>query len=309
MAVTMEQIKQLREQTGAGMMDVRNALQEAEGDMARALEILRQKGAATAEKKSARATGEGKVAARVEDNGRIGALVEVNCETDFSANNDRFLALVDAVVQAAAMQDHATVDDLLKTAHPEASDLKTLLTDTIGAVKENMAVTRVVRYTAQAPGNRVHAYIHGNGKMGVLLELAALKPETREQDGFVRALKDVAMHIAAFGPEYVGREDVPQQAIDSETRIEMGKEDIQAKPEAIRGKIVSGRVEKNLAQRVLLLQPFVKDPNKTVEAMLQEAAAELNDSLRVVRFTRFVLGEVQAAAAPLDAETPQACGV
>ena len=304
----MQQIKELREKTGAGMMDVRNALTEANGDMQEAMNLLRQKGAATAEKKSARATGEGKVAANVSECGQQGALVEVNCETDFSANNERFLALVDAVSNAALSNASASsVEELLSSPNAEVGDLKTLLTDTVGAVKENMSVSRFTRYELSGKPGLVHAYIHAGGKIGVLIEGHTDSEAGSQNEAFVQLVKDAAMQIAAFGPEFINRDDVPAAIIDAETEIEMGKEDIQSKPEAIRPKIVSGRVEKNIAQRVLALQPFVKDSGKTVGELIEEVSKQVGETVRLSRFERYVLGE--GSAEQNTEEEPAACSV
>lgn len=296
MSVSAQLIKQLRDKTGAGLMDVRNALTEADGDETKAMELLRQKGAATAEKKSARATGEGKVKAAVADDGRCGALVEVNCETDFSANNERFVGLVDAIAEAANSKNFASAEELMATAHPEAGDLKTLLTDTVGAVKENMTLSRFERFELpEGQAGVVHAYIHAGGKIGVLIEAKSQKAESASNEAFRTLVKDLAMQIAAVAPEYVSRDEIPKEIIDEETRVEMGKEDIQSKPEAIRPKIVEGRVEKNLAQRVLMLQPFIKDQSQTVDALVKAIAKQLDDEVSITRFVRYVLGESQPA--------------
>lgn len=301
--MSMQLIKELRELTGAGMMDVKNALEEAGNDKAKAMELLRQKGAATAEKKSARATGEGKVAAVILNNGTAGALVEVNCETDFSANNDRFLKLVNAVTQEAAQTAHASTESLLASAYPETGTLKDLLVDTIGAVKENMTVSRMSRYELAAGQNGlVFAYIHAGGKIGVLVEAHASKAETASAEAFKTLVKDVAMQIAAFAPDFIRKDEIPQAILDEETRVEMGKDDLAKKPQEIREKIVAGRVDKNLAQRVLYSQPFVKDPSKTVEALVAEVGKQLGDTLSLARFSRFVLGEAQSPASEEEAE-------
>jgi elongation factor Ts len=304
MAISTESIKALREKTGAGMIDVRNALNDAEGDMDKALEILRQKGAATAEKKSSRATGEGKIAAVVVD-GQVGALVEVNCETDFSANNDRFTSLVKTVVDTVVGKPYDDVTALMASPQGDAGSmtLKDLFNDTIGSVKENMTVSRFVRYQAPPTSGMVHAYIHGNGKIGVLLEATAGKPESLQSDAFKGLLKDVGMQIAAYAAEFITRDEIPQSVIDEETRIEMGKEDIQSKPEAIRPKIVAGRVDKNIDTRVLLRQEFIKDPSKKVEDVIAQVASQLGDTITIARFTRYVLGE---APQPQVADEPHA---
>lgn len=294
MAISVEQIKILREKTGAGLMEVRAALTEADGNIDKAVEILRQKGAATAEKKASRATAEGKVAARTQGNSAI--LVEVNCETDFSANNERFLNLVNTIADAAIAQPYDSVEALLAAPIAEGT-IKNLLTDTIGAVKENMGIARVVRFELAGEG-LLHTYLHGAGKIGVLLEMTCTNAASVNNPAFAATAKDIAMQIAAYAPEFVSREEIPAEITAEETRIEMGKEDLQNKPEAIRAKIVEGRVEKNLAGRVLLLQEFVKDPSKKVGDVIAELSKTVNDTVTLTRFVRYALGETAVPNEP-----------
>ena len=291
MAISVEQIKILREKTGAGLMEVRSALTEAEGDINKAVEILRQKGAATAEKKASRATAEGKVVSRTQGNSAV--LVEVNCETDFSANNERFLNLVNAIADTAIATSYDSVDALL-SASTATGTIKELITDTIGAVKENMGIDRIVRFDLAGTG-LLHSYIHGAGKIGVLLELTFSNAATAQNPAVAQVAKDIAMQIAAYAPEFVSRDEIPGDLVAEESRIEMGKEDLQNKPEAIRAKIVEGRVEKNLAGRVLLLQEFVKDPSKKVGDVLTELSKTVADTVALTRFVRYALGETAVA--------------
>ncbi|MFM7390685.1 MAG: translation elongation factor Ts [Vampirovibrionales bacterium] len=293
MAVSTADIKTLREKTGAGMMEVRAALMEAEGDLDKAVEILRQKGAATAEKKASRAVGEGKIAGAVE--GNVAVLVEVNCETDFSANNERFVHLVQGSVACALATNTAETEAIL-AADYQGQALKAHFTDTIGAIKENMTLTRVVRLEAGENG-LLQSYIHANQKIGVLVELGATQTATLANPAVAQLAKDLAMQIAAYAPDFATRDEIPQAAVDEETRIEMGKEDIQSKPEAIRGNIVKGRVEKNLAQRVLSLQAFVKDGSKTVAEVIADLSKATGDTVTLCRFVRFALGETMQAEA------------
>ncbi len=196
MTISATQVKELRDKTGAGFMDAKKALSETEGNIEKAMELLRQKGMASAEKKMGRIAAEGLVGSYVH-NGKIGVLVEVNCETDFVAKNDEFKDLV----------------------------------------------------------------------------------------------KDICLHIASSAPEYISRDEIPAQAVEEEKRIEMGKEDIQSKPEEIREKIVQGRVDKLMAEKVLLEQNFVKDPGITIEELIKEKIAKIGEKITIRRFTRYVLGE------------------
>ena len=196
MTVTAQQVKELREKTGAGIMDAKKALTESNGDMEKAAEYLRQKGIASAEKKMGRIAAEGMISSYVHNN-KIGVLIEVNCETDFVAKNDEFKTLV----------------------------------------------------------------------------------------------HDICLHIASSDAQYVSRDEIPQSVIEEETRIEMGKEDLANKPEQIRAKIVEGRDNTLMAKRVLLEQPFVNDPSKTIEELIKEKIASIGEKINVRRFTKYTLGE------------------
>ncbi|MEB3245740.1 MAG: translation elongation factor Ts [Vampirovibrionales bacterium] len=304
MTVSMEQIKRIREKTGSGMMDVRNALEQAGGDEAKAMDILRQKGMATAEKKSARATAEGAVAALIAPDMRSGALVELNCETDFAAKNERFQALVNGTAQQVLAHNPANVEAALALPHPTEANLtlKSLLTDTISAIQENMTLRRMVRYELPAGTPGVLAsYIHMGGKMGVLVELTASADAAAQNPALAQLAKDVALQLAGSGADFVTMADIPAEEIDRETQIEMGKEDLASKPEAIRANIVKGRVEKLMAQRVLMLQPFLKDPSKQMQQVFDEASKALGAEIKISRFTRFVLGEGMDQPAEADA--------
>jgi elongation factor Ts len=289
MSITASQVKELRERTGAGMMDAKNALVEAGGDMEKAAELLRQKGIATAEKKSGRVAADGQVYAKIATDAKVGVLLEVNCETDFVAKGDAFQQFVKTIADHVADKAPSSVEDLMGQTIG-GQNVKDYLTEQVAQIKENITIRRFVRYQVEGVG-ATHAYIHIGGKIGVLVQVATVNEATLGKPEFVQVMKDVAMQIASASPEFVSRGDVDQQVIDDETRVEMGKEDLQNKPEEIRKKIVAGRVDKLIAQKVLMEQAFVKDPGKTIEEYLQEQSKTLGDSLCVVRFTRYALGE------------------
>jgi elongation factor Ts len=293
MEITASQVKELREKTGAGMMDAKKALVEAGGDMDKASEILRQKGIATAEKKSGRTAAEGQVASLIATDRKTGVLVEVNCETDFVAKGEAFQVMVSEVAQQILDQSPNDVASLLtqqSTAMPGRS-VQEYVTEKIAAIKENLNIRRFVRYQCQSNG-AIHSYIHTGGKVGVLVELKTGKADTADKDIFNQLIKDISMQIASAAPDFVSRADIDQAVIDEETRVEMGKEDLANKPEEIRRKIVDGRVTKILGQRCLIEQPFVKDPSQSVDDIIKARATELGDKeVEVVRFTRYALGE------------------
>ena len=268
MTVTAQMVKELRDKTGAGMMDAKKALVEADGDMEKASEILRQKGIASADKKMGRIAAEGRVESFVDANG--GAMIEVNCETDFVAKNDEFKALASGLAQNVEEQKPSDVDALLgMTCKQCGKVIADALKEKIASIGEKITVRRFVRYE----GN-VATYIH-NGKIGVLLHTDVKNEELAN---------DLCLHIASCAPQFVSRDQIPQSVIDEETRIEMGKEDLLKKPEAIRGKIVEGRINKLMAERCLLDQGFVKDPNQTVAQLIE-------GKMKVLAFTRYELGE------------------
>jgi len=268
MAITAQMVKELREKTGAGMMDCKKALTECDGDMEKAIEALRQKGIASAEKKMGRIAAEGLVASSIND--KAGALVEVNCETDFVAKNDEFKELCQNLADFVAEKNPADVDALLASTCEKCNKkIEDIIKEKIASIGEKITFRRFERFE----GN-VASYIH-NGKIGVLLQTDA-KDEV--------LMKDLCLHIASCAPEFLSPEDIPAEVREEEKRIEMGKEDLANKPENIREKIVEGRLHKILAQKCLLEQGFVKDPSQTVAQLIE-------GKLNITKFVRYTLGE------------------
>ena len=275
MEIKASMAKELRDKTGAGMMDAKKALVEAEGNMDKAAEILRQKGIASADKKMGRIAAEGVVATNVE--GKVGAMVEINCETDFVAKNEGFKELANNIAKVVAAENPKDIDAVMAAKCPCGSTVEEYVKAQIAKIGEKITVRRFVRYDADCC---VSTYVH-NGKIGVLLEV---KCEKECNDETKTIAKDICLHIASSAPEFVSRDEIPASVIEEEKRIEMGKEDLAKKPEAIREKIVEGRIDKLMAQKCLLDQPFVKDPNQTVAELIK-------GKLSVVKFDRYVLGE------------------
>ena len=268
MTITAAMVKDLREKTGAGFMDSKKALEQCDGDIEKAMEFLRQKGIASAEKKQDRIAAEGLVATAIENG--VGAIVEVNCETDFVAKNADFKEFVDGLARHIATTKPADMDALNTSVCPKYNlKIEDLVKEKIATIGEKISIRRFEILTGD-----LATYVH-NGKIGVLISATA-------QDEAL--LKDVALHIASCAPEFVSRNEIPQSVIDEETRIEMGKEDLAKKPENIRAKIVEGRVNKLMAQKCLLEQPFVKNPDVTVEGLLA-------GKLEIKSFVRWTLGE------------------
>lgn len=285
--ITASMVKELREKSGAAMMDCKKALVETSGDFDKAFEWLRQKGAATASKKASRATSEGIVVGRVSADGKKACLIELNCETDFVARNEEFVALAGKVGDAALESSADSAEALLK-AKTGGKAIEELITEAISKTGENIVVKRATCFEVKGPG-LIGLYVHTlGGKMGALVELSATAEV--KGDAAQAFARELAMHIVSSKPDYLTKEQIPQDVIDNEQRIESGKADLAGKKEEIREKIVSGRVEKNLAERCLVLQPFVKDPSQTVEACLKAKAKELGADLTPSRFAIFILG-------------------
>ncbi len=285
MTVTPTMIKELREQTGAGFGDVKSALTEANGNMEEATKILRKKGLAAAGKKAGRVTAEGAVVARVD--GNIGVLVEVNCETDFVGRNENFQRFASEVAKVVAQSRANTVDELLAENWPGSGEtVAQHVAEQIASIKENISIRRFVRY--EAPANAVvGTYIHGGGKIGVMVEVigGASSEPTAE------VAKDIAMHIAAAEPRFLRREDVTQKDLDTEREIARDAALKSGKPENIVEKMVSGKMEKFYGEACLLEQPYIRDDKSTVSQYLANRGKEAGCQYIVTRFTRYKLGE------------------
>ena len=272
--VSASQVKDLREKTGAGMMDCKKVLTETDGDMEKAIELLRERGIAKAAKKSDRIAAEGLVAAYVSEDGKVGAVVEVNSETDFVAKNDEFKAFVADVAEQVAKQNPANVEELLaEKSIKEDKTVGEVLTDKIAKIGENMSIRRFDRFESNG---LIEEYIHGDGKIGVLVEL---------NGGDSEVAKDVCMQIAAAKPEFLNRESVPAERLEKEMEILKAQAMNEGKPEAIAEKIVQGRVGKFYSEICLVEQEFVKNPDMKVSEVLSSKGAE------AVRFARFEKGE------------------
>jgi len=283
--INAKMVMDLREKTGVGMMECKRALAEANGDMEEAITVLRKKGIATAEKKSTRAASEGTIAAFAADDGRSGALLEVNCETDFVAKTDDFQGLVKELGALAVEKAPAGVEALgaLSYGKDGCAAVKDLVVAKIAKLGENIQVRRLARHE----GDLVGSYIHAGGKIGVLMTLkcdaaSAAKPEVRE------LAKELCMQVAAAVPRFVRREEVTPAVLEKEREIYRAQVLAQGKPENIVDKIVEGKMNKFYEENCLLEQGFIKDPAVKVQKHLESVAGK---GVTVVRFERFVLGE------------------
>ncbi|HEX2833660.1 MAG TPA: translation elongation factor Ts [Thermoanaerobaculia bacterium] len=285
--ITAAMVKELRDSTGAGMMDAKNALTEAQGNMEEAVKILRKKGLAAAGKKAGRVTAEGTIVVNVSDN--IGAIVEVNCETDFVGRNENFVRFANEVAKVVVQSKADTVDQLLAENWPGTDEpVSQKIAEQIASIKENISLRRFARY--ERPENAVFgSYIHGGGKIGVLVEVVANSAAGAAHIDEVA--KDVAMHIAAAEPRFLRREDVTEKDLDTEREIARDAALKSGKPENIVEKMVSGKMDKFYAEACLLEQSYIKDDKQTVTQYLQSRGKQAGCEFTVTRFTRYKLGE------------------
>lgn len=288
--ITAKMVKELREATGAGMMECKKALTEAEGVFEKAVDVLRTHGLAKAAKKAGRATNEGRVNVAVcKNDARKGAVVEINCETDFVALTDKFQDYCDTFTRAVVHNDPATVDELLESEY-EGEKVGDTLTEAIHIIGENMQISNFKRLEIEGTGALV-PYIHMNGRIGVLVGFTFGNEATATDERFLAMGKDVAMQIAATNPVSLDKDSVPEDIREHEFEIYKAQAAESGKPENIQEKIATGRMEKFYKENCLVEQDFVKDPDTTVGAYIAKCAKEIGDDFKVVSFARIELGE------------------
>lgn len=293
MEITASQVKELREKTGAGMMDCKKALAETAGDFEKAVEFLRKKGMASAAKKAGRATKEGTVYALTNANAKASVLVEVNCETDFVAKTEQFKNFVDQIATHISMSAPKTLEELM-TQKFVADSSKTVdegLKSAIATLGENMGIGRFVRFPLTGE-NETKSYIHAGGKVGVLVEFKFANKAKAQEPAFQEYAQDVAMHIAAAMPQFVLPSEVPADVIAKEKEIAIAQMAASNKPQNVLEKIAEGKINKFYEETCLVKQAFVKDPGKTIEAYTKEASTKIGEPITITRFARFVLGEL-----------------
>ena len=284
--ITAALVKELRERTQAGMMDCKKALMENDGDMEKAIDWLREKGLAQAAKKAGRIAAEGAVVQYITECGKVGAVVEVNCETDFVAKTDNFMNFANSVAKHVALTNPADLEALngQKFVDDETKTIEDMISDATDAIGEKISIRRFARYETTGV---VSSYIHMGGKVGVLVELA-----TESHDAAVLELAhDLCLQIAAAKPEAVRREEVNSENLEKEREIYRVKALESGKPEKIVDKIVEGQIEKYYKEVCLLEQVFVKDGDKTIKGLVAEVAKAVGATIDVVRYARFERGE------------------
>ncbi|HHX54754.1 MAG TPA: elongation factor Ts [Clostridiales bacterium] len=289
MNITAKMVKELREKTGAGMMDCKKALTATDGDMDKAVDYLREKGLGAAEKKAGRIAVEGVTAVKVSEDGKSGAVVEINAETDFVAKNEKFLGYVNDVIEQVSKTTATDIDGFL--AEPwELDNSKTVaeeLSTQISVIGENMRIRRFDKITAE--DGFVEAYLHGGGRIAVLVEMEC----GVDNDTVREAAKNIAMQIAAIAPKYLNRDAIPQEYIEHEQEIlkSQAMNEDPNKPENIIEKIIIGRLNKELKAVSLVDQEYVKDSDLTVQQYIDKVAKEVGSNFEIKRFVRFETGE------------------
>jgi len=282
MAITAAQVNELRQKTGAGMMDCKNALTEANGDFDKAIEILRKKGAAVASKRAEKTANEGLVLTKISDDKQYGIIVEVNCETDFVARSDDFIKFANEVLETVYSTKPADVKDLLE----KNNSLQGKLTDVIGKIGEKIQISRFA--IENAANGMLVDYIHLGSKLGVLIKFDNINSGKNE---FAEIGKDIAMQVAAMKPICVYREEVPKDIIEKEMDIYKELARKEGKPEQILEKIAQGRLNKFYQENCLVEQVFIKDNTKTVGDLIKEFNSKQGMQVKIEHFRRFHLGD------------------
>ena len=285
--ITASMVKELREATGAGMMDCKKALGEAEGNMERAVELLREKGLAAAAKKSGRIAAEGLVKTYISEDAKTAAIVEVNCETDFVAVNESFVEFVDKIAEQVAKNNYANVEELLEAKYMDGEgSVKETITALIAKIGENMNIRRFTKFSVES--GAINSYIHAGGKIGVLVELTS---EAADKDALQNLAKEIAMQVAAANPLFLNRDYVDQEKIAKEREIYKVQALNEGKPENIAEKMVEGRINKFLKENCLVDQVWVKDGDLTIQKLVDKTGKELGAEITVTNFVRFEKGE------------------
>ncbi len=277
MAITTSMIKELRDATGLGIADCKNALQASDGDFDAAIKSLREKGAAVAAKRASKEAKEGVITAIVTDDAQSAAMIEVNCETDFVTRNEDFQSFVEELRGEALSFESDTMTE----------GVAAKIEEKIGSIGEKIQMRRNVKWTVEGTGS-VTSYIHMGGKVGVLLELGCEKAETITNPVYQELAKDLTLHVAAAAPEYLTRDEVPAETVESEKEI--FRKQLVGKPENIIDNILTGKINKFFSTICFVEQGFVKEDKVSITALIEEKAKEIGDTISVKRYVRYQLG-------------------
>jgi elongation factor Ts len=291
--ISAKLVQELRQKTGVGMMDCKKALKETDGDTEKAIEWLRQKNMIKAGKMETRAATDGLIGSYIDTSGKVGVLVEVNCQTDFVARNEAFKTLVQNIAMQAA--DASDVESLMAQPyiHDQNITVEELVKQNISQLGENIQVRRSARFVLdEGTSGLVGSYIHTGGRVGVLVEVNSQSDEVASSEAFKTLVQNVAMQIAACpNVEYVKVSDIPAEVVEREKGIEMGRDDLGNKPQNIKEKIVQGRIDKRLQEITLMDQPYIRDQSTTVDELVKQHVTQLGGNIEVRHFVRYILGE------------------
>ncbi|MCL2136299.1 MAG: translation elongation factor Ts [Coriobacteriia bacterium] len=287
-AITAQLVKELREMTGAGMMECKKALEEADGSIEAAVDVLRTRGLAAAQKKAGRATNEGLIVTAISDDGLVAAIAEVNCETDFVSRNEVFQDFAQKVVDAVLAHKPQDIGELLsaETADGTVSEMVAGAIHTIG---ENIQISRCLLISVET--GYIASYIHAGGRLGVLLALSTDDQAAADNDEIKILAKDIAMQIAAANPSEIAIEDFDLQVIERELSIYKIQAEESGRPENIQEMMVQGRLDKFYNEFALLEQDFIKEPDKTIKQVIEAVAKKTGNTIKVVDFVRYLLGD------------------
>jgi len=286
--ITSQMVKELRDKTNAGMMDCKKALTETSGDMEKAIDLLRQKGLAVAQKRAGRATSEGIVETYIQADGKLGVMVEVNCETDFVAKSDSFIEFTKNVVKQVAESSSASPAELMeqKFVKNPALSMQDMLNELVATLGESIGVKRFAKFNDGV----METYIHAGGKLGVMVELTCKADSVAKNSDFIEFAKNICMHIAAANPVSISREEVPADLAERERNIFIQQAIDSGKPANIAEKMVGGKMDRFFAESCLLEQKFVKNPDISIQELFNEMTTKLGENIGIKRFARFQVG-------------------
>ncbi len=292
MAISADMVKNLREQTGAGMMDCKKALTETNGDFEKAIAYLREKGIAVAAKRESKTASEGMIGSYVSEDLKTGVLVELNCETTFVAKTDEFITLATDLAAAAAKNKCDTIDCLMSEQDnlEPGRKLGDRLNEVMGKVGEKMDAPRLVRFEVSGSG-LIGSYIHMGGQIGVLVELECSNDDVAKSEVVHSLAKDIAMQVSWSNPEYLKRDDVPESELEKEREIHRQWAIKEGKPENVIDRIVEGRMKEFFSRTCLLEQPFIKDEDQTIQSLIKTAAQKSGGEITIKRYARYRIGE------------------
>jgi elongation factor Ts len=319
--INAQLVKQLRDQTGAGMMECKKALVEANGDLPKAEVILRTRGLNAAGKKESRSTKQGLISSFISPDGTTGVLVEVNCESDFVARTDEFQTLASDIAahiaankpkavrleevteaERAAFKAHEALYEQ-KFASGDGANVGEFVKSKIAKLGENINISRFIVYEVQGSGS-IGRYIHAGSQIGVLLEAHTGKPETAQKEEFRKLVHDIAMQVAAANPQFVSTGDVSADVLEKEREIQKERARNEGKPEKMLDKIVEGRLSKFYEEICLLEQPFIRENSVSVAELIKSTGAKLGDTITISRFTRYKVGDAGDVAGVQESPLP-----